>query len=377
MARVLGPRAGLAIDEQPVGRVERGVVGHRGGADGVEQALFRQHPLDPGELGDRERAFPGVIAAGVKERDDRRATQENFVESRPLAGLVLEQGGAHELARRRRAARLRGDERQRAAALLVRFARLVERAEAPRDLASIGAREVLRVLQDRLELGARRAGRAPHPLQRGEELTNRGVALPGHGIRAVFGEGHEIVPILDDQDGAREVRRERRLGRRPAPRCARRGRDEVSLRARLQLLDHERNGAVGEPDALEAREHPAAHPGRRSAALLRMKWRILAQRGHELLAPRGLLQHARDQRLELTLSRGRLRRGSQNRACPEHDHGLMERAWPGAAWRRRGPPAAPCGGALPRAPPDRQAPRPCRARARRGSSRPPPGRRPR
>lgn len=228
------------------------VVGDRRRADAAGEPGVLEPALEAREPGDREGALPGVGAARVEERDDRRpAGEELAVPDRP-AGVILEL-----------------ERRQLPGLAAAVGPDVTGRAAQPWRIAAAGARRTFARLA-RLE-----------PRERLEELAGRGRAAPRPRDRAERLERDEIVAAADVAERAGEVARQRRRRRgRPAQR-ARRRRDQVRVMAALELLEHVRQRGRRQPDLGERLQDPAAH--------------LHDHRGSEVLVDRVRLVEQRDE----------------------------------------------------------------------------------
>jgi hypothetical protein len=67
----------LSVTANAHRQVKRGIIGNRRGVDLINEALFFQKLLNPGELRDCERALQRVAAARIEKDDDRRTAVKN------------------------------------------------------------------------------------------------------------------------------------------------------------------------------------------------------------------------------------------------------------------------------------------------------------
>ena len=92
MAGVHAHASVLPIAAKTFGKIERGIVGNRGGVYLIGESLRLQQLLNPRELRDRERALQRVVAARVEEDDDGGVSSEEFLEGDRRALVILENG---------------------------------------------------------------------------------------------------------------------------------------------------------------------------------------------------------------------------------------------------------------------------------------------
>src|SRR4029078_10378136 len=80
----------LSVTANAHRQVKRGIIGNRRGVDLINEALFFQKLLNPGELRNCERTLQRVAAARIEKDDDRRTSVKKFFEGDPVTILILE-----------------------------------------------------------------------------------------------------------------------------------------------------------------------------------------------------------------------------------------------------------------------------------------------